>query len=176
MARWWQTIFHNAKSHVFPVTLKPRLMRNFARRGFELMEPPESYPRDWASKEVQKAGLCLGGGGWQFEVWEPFQLPGLRLEFRAREVEMLLEHCEHLSPRFDVKRPFYKLHGDRHCVILLPQHFEALKQQMRERLPQMRAIAAAEEAEIDKRLAEIAKSPFVYVKKRPKNRRHIGDA
>jgi len=176
MDRWWRIVFDNAKTHVFPLTLKPRLVRNFARRGFRVMEPPKHAPRDWASQEVSEAGLCLGGPGWKFEHWETFQLPGLKLKLLARESDYWLEHLEHLNPRLDVTRPFYKLHGDHHCVILLPEHFKLLKQQMRDRLPELRAIAAAEEIEIDKSLEKLAKSPFVYVKKRPKRRRKIGEA
>lgn len=173
MARWWQTLFSNAKSHIFPLTLRPRLERNFKDRGFELLEPPEHILKFWASRETTEAGLHLGGMGWKFDSWEEFFLPGLKLKLLSRQVEDYLECLENLGPRSELGRPYYKLHGDRQCLCLLPQHREHLLGLLRERLPVAREIGAIEAKEINRRLDAMNKHPNIDLKRREREGKKV---
>jgi hypothetical protein len=166
VTQWWRRIFSNAKTHVYPLTLEPRLLRNWKDRGFKLHPGFKDAPADWPWTDVREASLLMGNGGFTDESWEVFKLPGLQLSIRAREVEGYLSDLEQLGVRSDLGRPYYKLHGWRCCLCMLPGHRDRLLTQLADRLHHAVAVAAAEAVEFNRRLRKCDEHPNMKVEQR----------
>jgi hypothetical protein len=174
--QWWRRLFSNAKGHVYPLTLEPRLLRNWKARGFKLHPGHVDAPADWPWRDVREASLLLGHSGFTDESWEEFVLPGLVLSLRARDVERYLRRLDELGVRSELGRPYYKLHGWRCCLCMLPAHRERLLVQLSDRLHHAAAVAAAEAPMFNRRLEDMSEHPNLKVDQRLPEKKGMGRA
>ena len=164
MSKWNVMVFRNAKTHVFPATLLPRIRRSFDKRGFKLDDAPhqrEAYGP--AHKETDTFAFDPGGMCFTDAVWEEFNIPGLTVKVRATDFEICLERLERLPERRELGRAYYKLHGYTHCLCMLPQHRERLIGEMRRRSSEVKMVAYAEMIEQNSRFDRMEENPSVYV-------------
>lgn len=161
--RWWNILFERAKTHLVPEELKDALIENLAARGCEAVRPTI----------VQSGGICRGGARLADESWMTFQLPGLEFKLYATDVDSYLIELGTLGERFELGRHYYKLHGDLHVVCLLPEHKESLERQLTERFAEAVAIADIDNARMNRRMAELSRSPYISAPHAPRIGRPI---
>jgi hypothetical protein len=176
MAQWWRRIFSNASTHLYPLTLEPRLLTNWTARGFKLHPGIQGAPADWAYTDTKTGSLSLGHAGFTDETWEVLHLPGLKLSFRAREIDEYLSLLERLGVRTELGRPYYKLHGAGHCLCLLPRHRDELLVKLESRLAKANAIAAAEALVFNERLDKMSEHPNLKIDQRLPEKKGMGRA
>jgi hypothetical protein len=170
MEKWERVVFTNAKSHVFPVTLRSKLMENFSARNFEINHDFQDM-YGGPIHEAKEMGLCLPGMQFVNESWEDFKLPGLKVSIITRDVEWFVKRLDKFGPRFELGKPYYKLHGDLTCLCLLPDNFTSLKKQLIERLPLALATAAIDAKEFNKRVESMNTHPNINIKSKREERK-----
>lgn len=140
---WWYLIFDNAKTHLVPAELKDELIQNMKRRGCKISGNLDDGV-GWACAETIEGGLCRGGARMATDLWLEFELPGLLFRLYAADVEFYLDRLRDAEPRLELRTVYYKLHGDLHCVCLLPEVKDELEQLLTARLEEANAIRDVE--------------------------------
>jgi len=152
VSKWYRTIFSNAKTHVFPATLRARLTRSFLQRGFKVAIGPEC---------TRQAGVDIGRARLADEEIVSFEVAGLDLGFYLSDVPVYAEHMATVEPRDEIGRGYFKLHGALHCVCFTPWQFRALRRKVDEALPRLAPLARVENQRINRVFDQIAKSPLI---------------
>lgn len=158
---WWCLIFEKAKTHLVPEELRERLLQNLKDRGCEIATTPGGAPKDWAHHETIEGGICRGGARLMTDTWMEFELPGLIFKLYAADVEYYLEVLDDLPERLELGVPYYKLHGDLHCICLLPELKDELERLLTARLEEANAIRDVEFQRWNEKIKELAESPYV---------------
>lgn len=124
------------KTHVSPKDMVIDIVRDLEDRGCE------------PGFEVKEAELCHIDAPQIVLVSPTFQqikIDSLEIIFPTLQFQMFLEHLEGLPERtFKSGKKFYKLHGFFACVVLTPEQRDLLVRSMREMLPAVEKLAAAE--------------------------------
>lgn len=163
---WYLTIWENSKAHVTPEPLQEKLVENIKSRGGN----PLNIYGSWC-KKVKKAGIALGGARRVDESIIDFEIDGLTLGFFARDAEWYYSYLQELPSRLELGQEYYKMHGDLHCVCLLPRQKEELLRQMEERLPEIQALEAIEVEKWNNVVDALKDSPNVMLNKTKSKRK-----
>jgi hypothetical protein len=115
-------------------------------------------------KEAEEACLDQPGMVMTDRGWETFEADGLRISFPTAEFEDFYDDLRHLPRReFENRVGYYKLHGWLHCIVMTVKMRDEAVQIMARLLPAVRERAKAEDAEWDRRIEEMNKSPHLAI-------------
>jgi hypothetical protein len=131
--KWSRVIFSGALTHFMPTPLKARLIGNIVSRGGKISKEWSGKPGWPVKDDLKRVALHLGGSTFVNEPWVEVPMGGVTFSFLARDFRMVLYKIENAKPRHELGQTTYKIHGDLHCIVLLPQQRTALIHRMRAR-------------------------------------------
>ncbi len=143
--KWYRIMFHNAKTHLVQGALRADLLADLAARSSTPNTALEGHagPDYAAIKRVRAYGLDSGGMCYADEPFVGLQLDNLPLEFPCSFVLSLRLQAEALPLRyFASSRPYVKLHGSFHCLVLSPRQHRQLVAKLTALTPKAEETAA----------------------------------
>lgn len=129
--KWSRVIFSGALAHFTPTALKDAVIENIVSRGAVVSKEFPGRPGWPIEDDLKEIGLHLGGSTIVDEPWMDVSVGGVVFKFLARDFDLVLYKIENAKPRHELGRTTYKVHGDLHCIVLLPQQRKALIRSMR---------------------------------------------
>jgi hypothetical protein len=141
---WWRVIYENGKTHFIPEPLKVGVLANLVSRGLRVRQR-DDVPAGFSPLDKTTEGwVDFGGGAFKDETWYTFDISGLQMKFRARDLDEYYEVLGKLGVRKELSEDYYKLHGFLSCLCLLPDQRGQLLHDIAAKLPEARAVAEAE--------------------------------
>lgn len=142
---WHRIMFVDAKTHLVQGALRDDLIADMTARK----HPPNTTyensdrvdaPKWRAVERVRTYGLDLGG---MVHIDEPdvtIKIDNLPLEFRCTQARDVLQQAQRAPERtFASGRPYHKLHGSWHCLVLTPRHHRMLLLALEKAVPEAEA-------------------------------------
>lgn len=160
---WWTAHFDHGKTHFFPEELKERLLANLEERGMPLLTdlPQGEDYKDWPLHETVEVGLARSGARMVDDSWMQFELVDVLVGFYAADVEWYIDVIRESPPRLELGTPYYKIHGDLHCLCLLPEDRDLLIQKMEAELEKANALRDIDFQRYNEAMKHIRECPYV---------------
>lgn len=151
---WHLLAFHGAKWHVCPEELVRHIMDDLEVRGCS---------GTVARTRVQDFCLDHGGPLWMGRSYQEVEIDGLRIEVPVAELAAFVAQLRRLPPREINDRPYYKLHGYVHCIVLTPAQRDALLQTWTRALQTVEVQAVVDRLETRRCLQALSDHPNIKI-------------
>jgi len=128
--RWSRVIFRGAKTHFVPTRLRDTVVADLKNRGSSVSD---AYPDKlgWPiDDDITSIGVASGGFTYVGVPIIDVRLGTVRVRFSVDDLEPFYYQLQGLKKRHELGETTYKLHGNMHCIVLLPQQRTALLHRM----------------------------------------------
>lgn len=114
----WIEVGGDVKAHAAPETLEEAIIYDLQYRF--------RSPLGVLIDDTKTFTLDPGGMAWTTQKYQEFDIDGLKISVRNHDVGHFYVIMKNLKQRESMGRPYYKVHGWLHCLVLEPKQYEEL--------------------------------------------------
>lgn len=157
--KWYRLNLENYKPMEFPQELQGPIVEAFEKLTTmpDFGPKPEKHISPSYYQEEEKLYLDAGGMCHAEMETMAFDLPGIKLEMPARDVELYLGDLKNPQDNGDLSVPYHSLQGQWIKIGLTPAQVEMLIPQLEERLKEATELAKKEWSTLTESISDINK-------------------